>query len=196
MALFKNKYRIESTRLPSWDYAREGMYFVTICTKGRECYFGDIDGGEMRLSAIGEVAEKEWYRTPELRPDMNLELGAFVVMPNHVHGIIMIGENPYNRDYEIVGDCRGAMHRASTINIHTINNDHKNQFGPQRKNLASILRGYKSAVTVRARKNNLAFCWQERFHDHIIRSMDDFHRISIYIKNNPGNWERDRFFGR
>jgi REP element-mobilizing transposase RayT len=120
---------------------------------------------------------------------MDLELGAFVVMPNHVHGIIIIRENPYNRDDEIVGDCRDAMHRVSTIN-----NAVKNQFGPQRKNLASILRGYKSAVTVRARKNNLAFCWQQRFHDHIIRSMDDFHRISEYIKNNPGNWERDRFF--
>jgi hypothetical protein len=89
---------------------------------GRECYFGDIDAGEMRLSAIGEVAETE------LRPDMDLELGAFVVMPNHVHGIIIIRENPYNRDDEIVGDSRDAMHRVSTIN-----NDVKNNSDPNVK---------------------------------------------------------------
>jgi len=95
-SLFQNKYRIASARLCTWNYANEGMYFVTICTAGRRCYFGSITKGEMHLSPLGKIAESEWIKTPALRPDMNLELGEFVVMPNHVHGIIMIGANQYN----------------------------------------------------------------------------------------------------
>src|SRR5579863_755832 len=153
--LFKNKYRITSARLQSWNYANEGMYFITICTTRRECYFGEIiektgdslssmidqnvDGGndmhvetqciaslptapepshkqqtlsiqstwEIELSAIGQIARVEWLKTIEMRPDMNLELGEYVIMPNHVHGIILIGENRFN-------DRRDAMHRVST----------------------------------------------------------------------------------
>jgi len=124
---------------------------------------------------------------------MNLELAEFVVMPNHFHGIIMIGENKYNRggDDERGGerDGRGAMHRASATPIKSAN-----KFGPQSKNLASIVRGYKSAVTTHARKNNIAFDWQPRFHDHIIRSMDEYHRVANYILNNPNQWGADKFY--
>ena len=91
--LFHDKYRIPSSRLQTWNYANTGMYFTTICTKEREPYFGKIINGQMRLSELGKVAESEWTKTIELRPDMNLELGEFVVMPNHVHGIILIGVN-------------------------------------------------------------------------------------------------------
>jgi REP element-mobilizing transposase RayT len=114
-----------------------------------------------------------------LRPDMNLELGEFIVMPNHIHGIILIGENEYN-------SRRDAMHGVST--------EYKNQFAPQSKNIASIIRGYKSAVTIYARKNNIEFDWQSRFHDHIIRSMDDYAKISNYIINNPAKWLDDKFY--
>ena len=137
------------------------------------------------MSSIGDVAHDEWFKTPRLRPDMNLELGEFVVMPNHIHGIIIIGENEYN------SDRRDAMHRVST---HTQTNTAKNQFGPQRKNLASIIRGYKSAVTTYARKNQIDFAWQRRFYEHIIRSPDDYDRISKYIAENPENWNQDKFF--
>ena len=91
--LYQNKYRISSARLKSWDYSSEGMYFVTICTQNREHYFGEVVDGKMKLSILGQVANDEWYKTPHLRLDMNLELGAFVVMPNHIHGIIIIGKN-------------------------------------------------------------------------------------------------------
>lgn len=153
------------------------MYFVTICTANRECYFGDSVNSQIRLSELGKIAESEWIKTVELRPDMNLELGEFVIMPNHVHGIIVIGKNSYNQT-----NCRDAMHRASTKTQTT-----KNSFGAQSKNLASIIRGYKSAVTTYARKNNTSFGWQSRFHDHIIFSIDDYQRISNYILNNPAN---------
>ncbi len=93
--LFNNKYRIPSARLQNWDYANEAMYFVTICTKNMKNYFGEIIVSEqtklLQANEIGQIAHSEWYKTIELRPDMNLELGEFVVMPNHIHGIIMIG---------------------------------------------------------------------------------------------------------
>ena len=95
--LFRNKYRISSARLSSWNYANEGMYFITICTANRAHFFGEIikcptEGAaqqEMRLSLLGQTAEEEWYKTAILRPDMNLALADFVVMPNHIHGILI-----------------------------------------------------------------------------------------------------------
>jgi putative transposase len=139
----------------------------------------------MHPTEIGKIAETEWFKTPQLRPDMNLELGEFVVMPNHIHGIILIGENEYNRDERV----RDAMHGVS-------NTEYKNQFAPQSKNIASIIRGYKSAVTNYARQKNIEFDWQSRFHDHIIRSMDDYVKISNYIINNPAKWLEDKFYQR
>src|SRR5215216_5208318 len=155
--LFANKYRIPSARLQLWNYAKAGMYFITICTKNRECYFGEIafDGRDAMHGVsmfypteIGKIAQTEWFKTPGLRPDMNLELGEFVVMPNHIHGIILIGENEYNCD-----NRRDAMHGVSTTTTTGIS-ECKNQFAPQSKNIASIIRGYKSAITTYARKHN------------------------------------------
>jgi REP element-mobilizing transposase RayT len=170
------------------------MYFVTICTANREFYFGDIDQHHMQLSSIGKMAKTEWIKTIELRPDMNLELGDFVVMPNHFHGIVIIHENRYNSGNDNIehNGGRDAMHRVSTTVVTTT--EPANQFTPQSKNLASIIRGYKSAVTTYARKNNISFNWQPRFHDHIIRSTDEYYRISNYIVNNPIQWQKDKFF--
>ena len=95
---YRNKYRISSARLQNWDYGRNGAYFVTICTQGREHYYGDVVDGEMQLSAIGEIAQTEWLKTFDLRPDMNLTMGEYIIMPNHFHAIIIIGENRYNTD--------------------------------------------------------------------------------------------------
>ena len=89
--LFKNKYRIESARLKGWDYQHAASYFITICTKNRSHYFGKIMDNEMHLTEIGKWVEIEWVKTLEIRPDMNLTLGNFVVMPNHFHAIIGIG---------------------------------------------------------------------------------------------------------
>ena len=182
MSRYKNKFRVESARLKNWNYAWSGVYFITICTKEREYYFGEIHNGKMQLSEIGKIAEKEWIRTFDIRPDMNLKMCEYVIMPNHIHGIIVIGDNEYNKQ----GDkqCRDTMHRVST-NINT-------KFGPQSKNLASIIRGYKSSVTTYACKNGIdGFKWQSRFYDHLIRNERSFDKISDYIVNNPKNWEND-----
>ena len=85
---FQNKYRIPSARLQTWDYANNGAYFITICTQNREHFFGNIKNGNMQLSEIGKLAQQFWYEIPNHFP--MVELGNFVVMPNHVHGILII----------------------------------------------------------------------------------------------------------
>src|SRR4051812_17546309 len=97
MSKFKNKYRNESTRAQFWDYSWAGAYFVTITTSNMECFFGDVINSKMVHNSIGQIAVEEWLKTPGIRPDMNLELGEFVVMPNHFHGIVSIGHNEFNR---------------------------------------------------------------------------------------------------
>jgi putative transposase len=181
---FKEKYRISSARLPLWNYNSAAAYFVTICTHNRTHFFGEVVGGEVQLTEIGLVVRDEWLKTPGIRPDMNMDLDEFVVMPNHFHGIIGIGENKFNTG-GMDNNCRDAMHGVSTVA--------ENQFGPQRKNLASIIRGFKSAVTTYARKNNIEFAWQSRFYDHIIRDNDSYLRIREYIRNNPLRWDEDKY---
>jgi putative transposase len=213
--LFKNKYRIPSARLQTYNYARQGMYFVTICTKFMQHYFGKIitdrqtKTAKLEPTQIGKIAESEWYKSLEMRPDMNLDIGEFIVMPNHIHGIIIIGKNEFNSSGNIgelngnsesqCGSSTDAMHRVSTQSASATQSAYatqstpQNAFAPQSKNLASIIRGYKSAVTTYARKNNIRFEWHVRYHDHIIRNEEEYLRISNYIKNNPSKWLDDKF---
>jgi len=141
----------------------------------------------MRLSKIGEIVKDEWLKTSGIRPDMNITIGDYVIMPDHVHAIIIIGENQYNVDKNVSCDIirRDAMHCVSTKSVDKNSLTEANFFGPQSKNLASIIRGFKSAVTGHARRIEPGFAWQPRFYDHIIRTNADLHRIRSYIKNNP-----------
>ena len=208
---FKNKYRIPSSRWQQWDYRSVGIYFITICTKNRIHYFGEIENGKMNLNELGKIVNQEWMKTIEMRPDMNLEIGEFIVMPNHFHAVIRIGKNRYNEngewDQTVCGDgdgcadaCgegvgRDAMHCVSTGKRNAIMSNHpKNQFGVQSKNLASIIRGFKSSVTTYSKKHGFScFEWQARYHDHVIRNPYSFERIQNYIINNPRNWKEDTF---
>lgn len=88
MTMFKGRYRIESARLPGWNYSAAGWYFVTVCTQNHQCLLGKVIDGEMRLSPVGEVVADEWRRTEQARPGVRLD--AWCVMPNHFHGIIVI----------------------------------------------------------------------------------------------------------
>ena len=200
MTLYKNKYRIESARYKKWNYAQEGGYFVTVCTKDRHPYFGMIsEDAVMNLSPTGKIVVAEWLRTPDVRPDMNLTLGAFVVMPNHFHAILIIGANAYNSgtlsNTEMVGvDGDNDVVVVETHCNASLQQQQQNQFGPQRKNLASVIRGFKSAVTTQAHIIHPEFAWQPRFHDHIIRNEQEYNRIADYIHNNPRNWKGDKFY--
>ena len=88
MTLFRGKYRIESTRLPQWDYGQTGYYYVTICTKDRTCFFGDVVQDDVELTRIGEIVAEEWLETENVR--FNVELDEWIIMPNHVHLILVI----------------------------------------------------------------------------------------------------------
>ncbi len=107
MDKYKNKYRIASARLQNWDYDSNALYFVTICTAHREYHFGDVADGIMNLSEIGKIVETEWLNTFELRPDMNLQMCEFQVMPNHFYAIIGIGKNKYNTKFDDNGNDGG-----------------------------------------------------------------------------------------
>ena len=207
---FRNKYRIPSTRLQNWDYGWNGAYFITICTLNREFFLGDIVDGEMKLSEIGEMANKFWLEIPEHFPFVKLDV--HVVMPNHVHGIIVIDKTDDGHD-ELNDKCnhggneqyverevdRNVDRNAETQNFASLpsmdKQQPKNKFGPQSKNLASIIRGYKTGVTKYARKKNIEFAWQSRFHDHIIRDDESYQRIRNYIINNPKKWDDDSLKG-
>ena len=203
MTKYKNKYRIPSTRLQSWNYNNNAVYFITIITKNRKHFFGKIvdvphpdTTKTMQLSEIGKIVQTEWIKTPGIRPDMKLELLEFIVMPDHFHGIIVIGKNEYNRDTvgvagkDDVINVGDAMPRVSTVDTHRVHaqcivSSYKNTFSFQTKNLASIMRGFKSTVTSQARNINPSFAWHPRFYDHIIRSNESYKIIANYINKNP-----------
>lgn len=174
MEKFKGKYRIPSARWATWDYGSNAAYFVTICTAGRTHDLGEIANGEMTLTPLGQAAADCWEAIPDHFPFVVLD--GFVVMPNHVHGIIII-DKP-----------------VETQNLASLPQPPQNRFGPQSKNLASIVRGYKIGVTKYARQHNLAFKWQARYHDHVIRNRGEYERIRKYIHENPQKWAEDRHY--
>ncbi len=178
MTLYKSKYRIESIRLKGWNYLSNGYYFTNICTKNREYLFGKIENGVMLLSDIGKMAEKYWQEIPNHFPFV--ELDEFIVMPNHIHGIVIIEKNDGN-------DCRDVACNVSTRVI-----DKKmSSISPKTNSLSTTIRSYKSAVSKSVHEFYPDFAWQSRFHDRIIRDNDELNRIRKYIVNNPHNWAKD-----
>lgn len=184
MDKYQNKYRIASARAQWWDYGWNGAYFITICTKNRQHFFGEIEDGISKLSPVGHFANSCWDEIPKHFPFV--KLGEFVVMPNHIHGIVVIDKQD-ERHINV-----GTQNFASLQT--TIQPKPKNQFGPQSKNLASIIRGFKIGVTKKGRLIHNDFAWQSRFHDHIIRNDAEYQHISDYIINNPTNWKDDKFY--
>ena len=186
---FQNKYRISSTRLQHWDYSQAAKYFITICTKNRKFYFGDISDCVMELSEIGEMAEKYWLEIPNHFPFAKLD--AFVVMPDHIHGIIIIDKPIDGREYR-----RDAINRVSTDNDTVTEPINTGGFAGNKNpmlndNLSRIIRWYKGRVSFESHKIHADFAWQSRFYEHIIRNEKSFYRISNYIINNPLHWQKD-----
>ena len=174
MGLYKNKYRIESARLENWDYSIPWWYYITICTRGMKCWFGDIKNGKMELNKYGKIASKHFEKIPN--HFKSVEIDYYVIMPNHVHGIIIINDTVETRD------------RVSLQN--------NKKFGkPLKNSLPVIINQYKGSVTRRIRKSGFpSFQWQARFYDHIIRNERDLYRIRTYIKNNPLKWAVDEYY--
>ena len=178
MTLYKNTFRIESARLEGYNYSQPGEYFVTICIQNHKCLFGQVIDSEMRLNNAGEIAKQCWEEIP--RHFVNVVLDEFVVMPNHVHGIIILNEIENEvLSNEMIIHSHG---RDVQLNVST-------KISPKRGSLSVIIRTYKAAVTLACRNNGCdGFHWQPRFHDHIVRGEKDLENIRDYIINNPLNW--------
>ena len=200
MDRFNNKYRVASARAQWWDYGWNGAYFITICTASREHFFGEIQNGKMILSPTGVIADIIWHEIPNHHP--NVELGDFVVMPNHIHGILILdkpGDNGGRRAVQtghalsVDNDIIETGHALSLLrdNAKTIGQQRFQNIG--KNTVSSIVGSYKSAVTKHANRLGLGNGWQPRFHDHIIRDDGEYQRISDYIVANPENWDRDKF---
>lgn len=184
MPLYKNKYRTTSIRWEKWDYRNSGAYFVTICTKNRISYFGECVDEKMHLNNVGEIIDKYWKEIPH--HFLNVTLDEFVVMPNHLHGIIIINARLENETNHV-----DTLH----CNVST-NNKFMSKISPKSGSLSTILRSFKSICTKEINKQfpELVFGWQSRFYDRIIRDEREFERIKQYILNNPQNWEKDQFY--
>lgn len=186
---YQNKYRIPSARLQNWDYASEGAYFITICTKDKLHRFGRIENGIMILSKTGIIANLMWYEIKN--HNKNLELGEFIVMPNHVQGILILKDaNGAENDSATVVQTGHALSLApppaQSIGQQRFQNQGKNT-------ISSIIGSYKSAVTKHCNRLGFEFGWQPLFYDHVIRDEKSFTNISNYIANNPMNWGIDKF---
>ena len=212
-----------SIRLRGYDYKREGLYFITVCTKKRECFFGMIKNNKTFLNNTGKIANAYWQAIPQHFPQVILH--EHVVMPNHVHGIIELNVRAYNnpsvgvRHEPSVGTRHepsvGTRHEPSVGTRHVVSLQPQqptqpSQYAPrtrcvmsQRQNAFSkpiagsisvIIQQYKSSVKRWCNKNGVEnFHWQSRYHDHIIRNERSFRAISNYIATNPEKWQDDTF---
>ena len=195
---FQNKYRISSARLQTWDYRWSGAYFITIYTKNRQHYFGEIVNQKMILYNVGLLANVLWYEIKNHAK--NVTLGEFVVMPNHIHGILILNEIVNaNAIVEARQNVNVEARHALPLHLQQPSIQSKNTIGQQRfqnqgkNSISSIIGSYKSAVTKHSNRLGFDFAWQPLFHDHIIRDEQSFDNIQKYIANNPMNWEIDKF---
>jgi putative transposase len=175
--------RRHSIRLPGYDYSATGAYFVTICTHRRECRFGRISAaGNVTLNHYGLITFDEWRYSAAMREEIDLD--AFVVMPNHVHGIVVIR-------YDICGNNVGATGQSP------LQEPEYPPRGPAGRSLASFIVGYKGAVTRRInalRKSPGAPVWQRNYYERILRNEEELNRARFYIRENPARWADDDYY--
>ncbi len=200
-----NKGR-RSIRLKEYDYSRSGCYFITICTNGHKNLFGKIENNKTILNRYGEIVEYEWLRTGQIRD--NIVINEYIIMPNHIHGIIKI-ENPTTVGARcFVPTRRGTMlvpNSQNTIkpditsdirnNTQAQNTEH---FGkPTSNSIPTIIRGFKSTITNQINQIDNAPghpIWQRNYYEHIIRNEKSYREIAEYIINNPRTWTIDKLY--
>jgi len=200
MTLYKDKYRVESTRLRFWDYSADGWYFLTICCDKHICLFGEIIDFKMNLNSYGKIVKEEWDKSNQIRKEMVFD--SFIIMPNHLHAIIAIQKNAKNKNDEKSRNEYDGINDKPIVETHSCASLPKQQiktgvaYRPP-KSVSSFVAGFKSIVTKRInekRNSHKAPVWQARFYDHVIRDENDLNRIRIYIQNNPSKWEHDKFY--
>ena len=165
---YRQIYNPKSNRLPNYDYRSNWWYFITICTKNRENYFGEIIDGKMILNEMWKIAEKYYLEIIEHFPFVILD--EFVIMPNHIHFIAVIN-NPEEKEYKYPKGLEPLI----------------------KKSISSFANQFKGVIKKWCNKNGFEnFEWQSKFHDRIIRNEDEYKAIRYYIRNNIKNWENDK----
>jgi putative transposase len=169
-----------SNRLPGYDYSQPGAYFVTISSYHRKCIFGHISNGIFLPNPLGEIVWEEWFRSEHVREEV--EMDAFVLMPNHLHGIVWITDR--NSDH-VGATGRSPLRKKDPPR------------GPTKSSLGAFIGGFKAITTSRInqiRHSKGKNVWQRNYYDHIIRNERDLNRIRVYILENPLSWEQDQFY--
>jgi REP element-mobilizing transposase RayT len=197
-----------SIRLKEYDYSRAGAYFVTICAWQRECLFGDIVDGVMVLNDAGRIVAGEWERTPDIRPQV--ELDVYAIMPNHFHAIVVIHDNDndgnvgahrmrpnFIRPEHLYPDTSENI-ELCIWNDSTANHNRAHVGAPLRRqsgSIVSIVAGFKSASTKRINHHRTTpGCpvWQRNYYERVIRNDHELSRAREYIVNNPLKWQLDK----
>ena len=179
--------RRRSIRLHGYDYAQAGAYFITIVTKDRSCLFGNVVvSGEMRLNGLGTMVQTVWEELPGHY--LSVQCGAFVVMPNHIHGIITLADNGASGKSDVGAGLKPA--RGVAVGPNSARAGLK-----PAPTLSEVVRAFKtfSARRVNEIRNTAGLpLWQRNYYEHVVRTEDELHRIREYIANNPLQWELDR----
>ncbi len=190
---YNNKYRIDSARKPGWDYTEPASYFITICTKDHVNFFGECKNGKMKLNAAGAIVQGFWYEIPKHFP--HVELGEFITMPNHVHGVLTI-PLPKTPEQDATATAERILQQRDEVINGKADPDFYSKIAPKKGSISIIIGSYKDVCkrTINKVFPDLNFAWQPRFHDRIIRSEGEYKKISNYIVNNPALWEQDKFY--
>ena len=166
-------HRRRSIRLKAYDYSSPGAYFVTICTYNKNLFFEDHE--------LAKIAREVWDTIPQHHPTVHID--EFVVMPNHVHGILWLSNVRRGRMHpalskDAVSLPEGAMHGAPTVT--------------NRRSLSTIIQNFKAEVKRRIRRNTqVYFAWQRNYYERVIRNEIELNQVRQYIQDNPLNWETD-----
>ena len=173
MPTYNYMQRRSSLRLSSHDYSSAGFYFVTIITRGRENFLGEIINHKMILSDIGKIIYEQWLNLPEHFSD--IELDEFIIMPNHIHGIIV----------------KKYLSREEINSMNFKNQSLENT----KQHLSKIIRFYKSSCTriINSTQNKIYFGWHKNYYDEVIRDNYSLNNIRKYIQLNPSRWEEDKY---
>jgi REP element-mobilizing transposase RayT len=206
-SLFRNQFRIESARLAGHDYSSPGKYYITICVKNQIPFFGKIANGKMILNDIGIIADKFWLEIPHHY--QNIKLDEYIIMPDHIHGIIIINPNPSIVQTPNLGVSSSESSPDSVetpnLGVSTPESSPKHMETPnlgvsteklspaknpkwKSNSIGSIINQYKRICTLNIKLINRDFEWHPRFHDRVIRNNRELNCIRKYIKNNPSKW--------
>ena len=210
MTLYKNKYRVETNRWQFWDYSAPGKYFITVCVQDRKCILGKIENHKIKLSKAGKIVSDYFIKIPTY--NKRIVLDEWIVMPNHFHCIIILGDYNFDNGVSVVENNDGGDCNVDKIHVDKIHefylryqqklipteNDIKQYRKLRRKMIIPMTIGKFQMLTskqINILNNNLGNKnWQHNYYDHVIRNEKEYFRIKEYIKNNPKNWIDDKFY--